>query len=241
MVSSRKIKQLALVLGACGLAVYQVGCPSLSTLQTSRTVPQGQIRGAVAIEGVGIAAESDSIEGAQVEGSIRYGVTDFMDMHAKLYLVGAEIGATFQLVRGDFDMALATNISGIYIGAGDDTVGLLYPAVNLLMGVHASDSLTFQFGPKFTFGIAFGTATGASASSLGLMGGLYFGVPIKVGRAFWIAPEINVYSNLATSGVDSFSGVIWQGGLGLYFGGAEDEGGDMDAPPPAGPMPPPGY
>ena len=99
-----------LVLGAA-MALTATGCPSLSTLQTPRTVPKGQVRFAFAPEVVGAHTTGDTATAPQTEFAIRYGVSDDIDIGAKLYLLGAEFGAKFMLLRGGLDLAVAPSAS----------------------------------------------------------------------------------------------------------------------------------
>jgi hypothetical protein len=92
----------------------------------------------------------------------------------------------------------------------------------LLFGYNASDRVTIGFGPKFLYAIAWGSGTdttsGAkeSATSTGAMLGGFINLPLRLGNAFWIAPEVNVYKPIG----EGRGGLLWQGGLAFLFGGA---------------------
>lgn len=251
-----KLERILAVSALAATAFLNVGCPSLSTLQTPRTVPEGEVRFAVGAETVGLAAEGDAVTFPQVEFGARYGVAENFDVGAKIYLLGAEIGMKWQFLRGGFDMAVAPAISFASFSASDgsggsSTVSFLYLHLPFLMGANLSDRVTLSFGPKFMYALIFGDVTSSTGDAdfdavSGLFGGLYLGLPIRLGSAFWIAPEINVYTNLVNDGGDSFTVAIWQGGLGFYFGGPEQEEQAVQygpAPPPPGqqsaPPPPP--
>ena len=61
-----------------------------------------------------------------------------------------------------------------------------------------------------------GSSNGQSSNiSAGFIAGGFASIQLRVGDAFWLAPEINVYKPFSAS-----SDVAWQGGLALLFGGA---------------------
>lgn len=238
------------LLAIVGFVVLLPACPSLSTLQTPSTVPEGEVRFALGLEAVGASGEdvggsSTSFVAPQFEFAVRYGVTDNIDLGGKIFAIGGELGMKYQFLEGSFDGAVAPSLSFISFSSSttavdgttaDESVSILYMHLPFLFGANVSDTITVGFGPKFMYVLAFGdvevSGEGASATMQGLMGGLYLGLPIQVGDAFWIAPEINVYTQLAVEDVDAFSDLVWQGGLGLYFGGggdSDDEDVDEDA------------
>lgn len=221
-------KRLGLLVVAVVLAT---GCPSLSTLQTPSTVPKGKLRGAVGAEAVGIKSGGASITLPQLELGLRYGVTDNLDLGAKLYGFGGELGLKYQFLRGEIDGAVAPAVSYMSISASasgngntaTSSLSILYLHLPILFGYNVSENVTLGFGPKALLVRSSAEAKGndakASATNSGFLGGAYVGIPLKLGDAFWIAPELNIYK--AFSGV---GGVLWQGGIGFYFGGAPNGG-----------------
>lgn len=247
------VSRIALIVGSGIVSLTLTGCPSLSTMQTPRTVPQGQVRFGLGFEAVGIktAARTDSSTGTtipsesvtfpQFELTLRYGVTDNLDIGGKLYLIGAEAGLKYQFLRGPLDVAVAPAASYISIGSssGDtsSSVSATYLHLPVLFGFNLNDNVAISFGPKFLYTIASisanDTSSRSSAATSGLWLGGYLSLPLKVGHAFWLAPEINVYRPLKE---DVF---VYQGGLALLFGGADPV--PAATPPPAWGPPPPGY
>jgi hypothetical protein len=212
-------------LGLCAVS----GCPSLSTMQTPSTVPKGNVRLGFSAEQVKFTDGDVAITLPQIEMTVRYGLTDDLDVGGKLYLVGAEAGIKYQFLRGPLDLAIApaasyfgvssngTTSTGEPATGGISVIGLHVP---LLMGFNVNDRLTIGFGPKFLYLITTasaqsGSATASDSSGTALIGG-FFNLPIRVGKAAWIAPEINVYK--AMSG--TIPGLLWQGGVAFLFGGA---------------------
>ncbi len=223
----------SLALALVASAVTLGGCPSFSTLQLPRTVPQNEVRFAAGIEWVGIPNVTYDpttmtyrpLTVPQFELGVRYGLNDFMDIGVKLYIAGIEAGVKIQPIRGPFDLSIAPAFSYIQFSSDGNSVGVLHVHLPILMGVNFGDRFTIAFGPKLLYWAGFGAGgTGGISSIDGLFGGFFVSLPIRVGRAFWLAPEINVYGNLARPSVPGdplFQTVIWQGGLGMYFGGAE--------------------
>jgi hypothetical protein len=218
------------------------GCPSLSTLQTVSTVPKGKTRFAVGAEVIGYKEKSGSVTAPQTEFGVRYGVTDDIDVGAKIYFLGAEFGGKYQFLRGALDASVAPAVSYISItsGSGSDEskVSVAYIHLPILLGYNVSDSLTLGFGPKVLYTIATGSATSgtdtSSATASGFMAGGFVQIALKVGGAFWLAPELNIYKPFA----EGAEGVLFQGGLGMFFGGAPNS--TPQGQPMGQPMAPPG-
>jgi hypothetical protein len=204
------------------------GCPSLSTLQTPSTVPKGHTRFGIGAEAVHFSDTNDDNGSSftldidtfpQLEFSARYGLTDDIDIGAKLYALGVELGLKYQFLRGPLDIAIAPAASYATLDSGggeDSRVHIVYLHAPLLLGYNVSDSVTLGFGPKLLLAAAIGstdaTDTGVFAGGVVLAGG-FVNLPLRVGNAFWIAPEINVYTPIGESRL------IWQGGLVFLFGG----------------------
>ena len=154
------------------------GCPSLSTLQTPRTVPQGEVRFGLGFEAVGIktAAHTDSATGTttpsqsvtfpQFEFTARYGLTDNIDIGGKLYLIGAELGLKYQFLRGPLDVAIAPAASYISFGSSNDSssssISATYLHLPLLFGLNLNENFALSFGPKLLYTIASITASDTS-------------------------------------------------------------------------------
>ena len=205
------------------LAIVWWGCPSLSTFQTVDTVPEGETRFAVGAEALGVSADSGGGTVPQIEFGMRYGLSDNLDLGAKLFLAGLEMGVKYQFMNGSFDAAIAPAASFSYFSSGDASTGFLYVHLPVLFGYNLSDSFAVAFGPKFIYAAVFGDITveedSTDFSGDGLLGGGFVSFPIKLGDAFWIAPEINIYAPF--TGDTAFESLWWQGGLAFMFGGAD--------------------
>ena len=204
---------------ACG------GCPSFSTLQTPRTVPEGELRFAALAGGAGALSDEEGPgpRSAQFELSVRYGLSDRIDVGVKLYSLGIEAGVKWLMLRGPIDIAIAPAIS---YASFDDQMGTsfnaFYAHLPLMFGWNISDRVTLSFGPKLMFGYQFRSGAVVRDDLLlidGMLAGIYVSVPIRIGPAFWIAPEVNAYTNVTNGAVGDIT--IYQGGLAFMFGGAE--------------------
>jgi hypothetical protein len=190
----------------------------------------------------GTTTPSESVTFPQFEFSTRYGLTDNMDVGFKLYLIGAELGLKYQFLRGPLDVAIAPAASyisfGSSSGSSSGSISATYLHLPVLFGINLNDNVTLSFGPKFLYTFASVTTSDtssndrSSAATSGLWLGGYVSLPLKVGHAFWIAPEINVYRPLKEDVL------LYQGGLAFLFGGADSP---PPPPPPAWGPPPPGY
>jgi len=198
------------------------GCPSLSTMQTPATVPEGKLRLGVELEATSF-TESNSGGGSstkhppQFEFNARYGLTDTVDAGVKVYPFGLEVGGKYQFAKGTFEAAVAPAASFFFFDlGGSDNLTITYLHLPLLLGYKLTDSLELAFGPKALFAIG-GSSNGQSSDvSTGFLAGGFASIQLRVGDAFWLAPEINVYRPFSAGS----SGVIWEGGLALLIGGA---------------------
>lgn len=225
------LRATGLILLSCVLA----GCPSLSTLQTARTVPKGRIRHAVGLETVGVSVRgAGSAVAPQVEYGMRIGVADNVDIGFKVYFLGVEGGAKFQLVRGSFDLSIAPSAAYTSFSVDDESFSFLYLHLPVLMGIHMGDVAEMGFGPKFLYALAFGSDSGGDfAAADGFLAAVYWNLLFKIGDFMMLGPEINAYVPIQEN---AFDGVFYQGGLVMAFGGM-----DEDSPPPSGYPPPAGY
>ncbi len=238
-----------------GLAAVCGGCPSFSTLQTPRTVPEGELRFGALAGGAGALSDEGGAgpRSAQFELSARYGLSERVDVGVKLYALGIEASLKWWMVRGPLDLAIAPAVS---YASFDDQMGTqfnaFYAHLPLLLGWNVSDRVTLSFGPKLMFGYQFRSGDVVRDDLLlidGLLVGAYVSVPIRIGRSFWIAPEINAYANVTNGAIGDQT--IYQGGIAFMFGGADarpaddgdDDAGDDALEPPPGyerrPPPPP--
>ena len=104
------------------------GCPSFTTMGTARTVKRDTTQTWVAPEFMGMTVDTgdgnESFSVPQFELGMRRGVTDTVDVGAKLWLLGMAIDAKFQLLRsptGDsgIDLAISPGLGWLGFNDGD--------------------------------------------------------------------------------------------------------------------------
>ncbi len=197
------------------------GCASFSAMQTAHTVAEGEVRYAVSLQGVGGGGAPLSSFEPGVEGSVRYGIAEDWDVGLKLHLLGAQAGAKVQLMRGDFDLALALEGGyGWVWSAGIDAPRshVLVVRLPLLMEQHLHEIVGLTFGPELSgvWAVA-GAERGDVYGDTALYGGGRLGVVLRLLSNLWLMPE--VMGQVSLVGGDSFgSNIIWQGGMTFFFG-----------------------
>jgi hypothetical protein len=212
--------------------VLLAGCPSFSTMGTARTLPRGKGQFFVAPGGMVLqdfqqdsAGQDQSFGLPSVEFGGRYGVTDDVEVGAKVWLLGAEIDTKFALLRSPsadagLDVSLAPAISLYPFSAGDQNVTYAWVHLPLLVGVNLGGS-QLVVGPRVSG--MFLTGSGDDVSALWLGGSL--GYAWKLADGFRILPEVSVaypaHVSFGTSSTTSLEpkGALIQGSVGLLFGG----------------------
>lgn len=239
------------------------GCASTSTMGLARTLNKGAFQGWVAAEGGGIIAAGASpgspASGTgypMVEGGVRVGASDHVELGARLGFNGLGIEGKFALLRSptmDTGVNLSLNpmIGFFGIALGSLFGGNLSFQVPLLIGIDFSGH-ELVFGPRIYdqiyFGGIAGTGTGTGSAAINLLSaGGSVGIALKAGP-LRILPEFSVLVPfLATGGVTGGGGVasgagvggfIFQAGIGLLFGSRDSYERPEPLPPPVGPPPP---
>ncbi len=211
------------------LAVVFSGCASVTTMQTAGVVPEGEVRWAIAATGTG--GEGDTVPSADpnFEAAVRYGVAENFDIGLKINFLGAQFGAKYQFLRGDFDLSLGLEAGYQWVrtsGMDDPSSHLIELQLPLLMEYHFNPYVGLSFGPKL-LGIADVHTDDRSDvwDYSGLYVGLMIGLPLRLTDGIWFQPEFNIFSNayakskLTDKDRDCFSAVIWQAGVSVFFGG----------------------
>jgi hypothetical protein len=231
------MKRIIAVFPLLVVLFFSAGCPSFSTMGTARTLPKSSFQVFVAPEVVVArdwAIGSEEVEGtvtwAQFELGARYGITDSVELDAKLWELGFELGTKIQLYRSDsedsgIDVAIEPGAGyltyGASAGESDATIGSLSLYLPVLLGVNVGGGSQIVLAPKVVDQIFFGS--GSSSTVNALWGGGSLGFAWKLGERFRIMPEVSVVYPLSTSIGNSsdvaFKGMVLQGGIGLLFGG----------------------
>ena len=221
---------LLLFLAAAGLT----SCASLSTMQTAGVVPEGEVRWAIASTGTGGEGDTKPVADPNFEASVRYGVSENVDIGLKIDFLGAQIGAKYQFARGEFDAAIGIEAGYQWVrnaGTDDPSSHVLQVQVPVLMEYHFNPYVGLGFGPK-VLGI-FVPKTDERAdiwADSGLYVGWMFGLPLRLTEGVWFQPEFNIYTNAYSKSRindkwstdrhrEYISTVAWQAGVSVFFGG----------------------
>ena len=102
------------------LSMLLSSCASVSTMQTPGVVPEGDLRWSIATSGTGSDGEHvSSTAEPNFEGGVRYGVAENVDIGLKLDFLGAQIGAKYQFLKGNFDLALDLEVGYQWLKSKD--------------------------------------------------------------------------------------------------------------------------
>lgn len=241
-------------------AVITSGCASTSTMGLARTLNKGAFQGWVAAEGGGVVSSGSGVGYPMVEGGIRVGASDRVELGARLGFSGIGAEAKFALLRpqtmeSGLNLSLNPAVGFFGIAANGAFVGTFSAQLPVLFGIDFGGH-ELIFGPRIQdqvlFGAVSGSSNGSAAVSLLSVGGSV-GMAFKLGPAIRILPEasLNVpfFATAGASGSGTATGVgvggvIFQIGVGFLFGSAnayEPEPVAIEQlPPPANaPLPPP--
>ena len=245
--------QLRMAVAALSLGLLGSGCASISQVQTADTLGAGKFQvglepgvryvsaSATSSDGTTTASASGYIP--QFDVALRYGVTDHLDLGARLGTSLVELQGKYLFTdpaNPTLAVSLAPALSGITAGAGGASGGYVSLGLPVLIGFKTSGGSEFVLGPRLDGVRVFGSSDdGTSASYNTLSGGASVGYALRVSEGFRLMPEVAVSVPLlgaatATSGgsTDSASGVLggsptFQVRLGFLFGQGRPIGGVM--------------
>jgi hypothetical protein len=205
------------------LALGLTSCASVSTMQTAGVVPEGEIRWAIASTGTGGDGDTQPSADPNFEAAIRYGAAENLDIGLKINFLGAQVGAKYQFLRGDFDLSLGLEAGYQWVrsnGMDDPSSHVLAFQLPLLMEYHFNPYVGLAFGPKLLGIYVAETDERADIwNNSGFYVGLMLGLPLRLTDGVWFQPEFNVYTNAYDEAENSFSNVLWQAGVSVFFGG----------------------
>jgi hypothetical protein len=214
-------------------AVLLGGCASFSTMSTARTVKRDTTQTWVAPEFVGMTIDTgtgsgqESVSVPQFELGFRRGITDSVELGGKLWLLGAALESKFQLHRsesqdGGIDVALAPSVGwlGFNSGAGDG-FNVVTGYLSLPVGLNVPGGSQLVLTPKAIYQryMAKG-ADGSGNVDIFFIGGSA-GFAWRLGDMY-VLPELSIMKPVAQGSAGDaifYDGVVFQGGLGLLFGG----------------------
>lgn len=190
------------------------GCPSTTVYRSADPVPRGKWRvgGALGLGGQTDRAQKTRSPSGHLELSARRGVSQNVDIGAKLYMLGAEANATWRIARGSkWSYAIAPSVGGIRTPEN----AVVVDAINLFIGINGvasrplSQRWTLSVGPLSGWGL-YWPETGGSAQGLWL--GAFAAGEARLGTRWRITPELGFYRVV--------SGQVPVRGSALRFGAA---------------------
>ncbi len=215
------LRALALLGGVSALAL--TGCPSPSIYGTARTVPRGQMQQSIAVEGIGATSSGASAFLPTLPTyQFRLGLADNVDLGlrvANLSSLGGDV--KINLLRGNFDLAVDPGIQGIYAGAGDASVGLLWMHLPVILGFNLTQNFSIIATPGISYGAYFAGDSSVRGdrttySTGGFAGRFGVGFNLRVNNTFSVQPEVTALFNTSTESV------LYTAGVGFQFGAHPD-------------------
>ena len=200
-------------------------CASVSTMQTAGTVPEGEIRWAIASTGTGGSGETKASADPNFEAAVRYGAAENLDIGLKVNFLGAQAGVKYQFLRGDFDLSLGFEAGYQWVrtnGTEKPSTHVIELHLPLLMEYHFNPYVGLMFGPKLLGLVRFDQDAREDIwqkDNSGLYVGLALGLPLRLTDGIWFQPEFNIYGNAYDKAGNTFNNCIWQAGVSVFFGG----------------------
>jgi len=259
----------AVLLSSC----LAVGCASIGNVQMADTLGKGHVQvgvepGLQALTTMGTGTTGTTpIYYPHIDASVRFGVTDFIDLGVRGGWSFLEAQGKFLFTKpGDRHIAvsLAPTVGGMAIGLGGSSgaaIGLMNIGVPVLIGIKIPGGSEFVIGPRMQNLVAFAGASGAGGGTLYfLSGGGSLGFAWRITDTFAIMPEAAVVFPIFASGattstlgntVPGLGTFVFQFKIGLLIGRMRDLPPPEDLelqqlsnpplpPPTPAPEPPPG-
>ncbi|WP_245919083.1 hypothetical protein [Melittangium boletus] len=227
--------QLRMAAAALSLGLLGSGCASISQVQTADTLGAGKFQFALE-PGLAHLAVAESETGTEASANLpqfdialRYGVTDRLDLGARLGTSLVELQGKYLFTNPEnptLAVSLAPSLSGFVGGAGPVDVGYVRLALPLLVGFKTSGGSEFVLGPRLEGTRFLAGADGSSASLNYLSGGASVGYALRVSEGFRLMPEVaysRPFAGAVTAGDQAAGGTVnaggtWQFKLGFLFG-----------------------
>ena len=219
------MKKITIILGVALSALFANACASVATMQTAGTVPEGEVRWAIASTGTGGNGDAKPTADPNFEAAVRYGVTDRIDAGLKINFLGAQIGAKYQALRGEFDLSIGLEAGYQWVrtsGTNDPSGHVFNLQLPVLMEYHFNPYIGLAFGPKLLGVIVAETDKREDIwNDSGFYVGVMIGLPLRLTDGIWFQPEFNVYTNAYDGAENYFTNILWQAGVSVFFGGLD--------------------
>lgn len=173
--------QLASVaVGGILLGLLGGGCANYAQLQSADTVPEGVARMGVGATftkyTVEIDGQEDSVTVPALEGWVRYGATDQLEIHGNVWMpLGASIGAKYQLLgnrsQAGLALSLGLDVGALSISAGsgenETTQTVVDTYVPVYLGYRTGPDFALYVTPKYILRTTFGDGGSGVGHALG--------------------------------------------------------------------------
>lgn len=232
--------------------VLSVGCASISNVQMADTLGKGNFQ--VGIEpGVwGAASGQGTAFIPHVDGAVRFGVSDGVDLGVRAGFSLVEFQSKFLFTKpGDRHLAisLAPTIGGFVGGGGTSSAAWLNIGVPLLIGIKLPGGSEFVIGPRLQNLVVWSSSSTSTnpAAIYGLAVGSSLGFAWRISDNFGIMPEVSAvypvvgaanFAGLtqASSGFNAGLAIV-QFKLGFLVGRFRPLNNDLQQGPPPGRVP----
>jgi hypothetical protein len=211
---TRRSDTLAVAIVALVTPAVLGACAAMSTRQSADPVPAGSWQVSAGVDGVLYRDTEQQLTtpALQVEVGARRGVSENVDVGARVYIQGVEAGVKWRFYKRDWSIAVAPSLAASRTRDTQLTVDALYlfGHVPLLLGYRLSRSEMLNFGPRAMVGY-FLPATGGHSQGASL--GAFFNLDVRAGETWHLFPEAVVFHSVA--GDVPIRGWIGQAGLGV--------------------------
>ena len=210
-------------------ALLVAGCPTATNLTSARTLDKGALEVTLAptfLNGVAVRTEEGDVAAGFVgvpsaEGQMRYGITDNLEIGAKLWLGGFAGHFKVGLLRSEtaeegFNLSFDPGVSYTGLGSGDARVDMLYVYLPVLAG-YRFNGHELTVGPRLVPVLLGASAGSSSGSGYTVLGGGSVAVSFRLGDAFRLTPELSLLAPLGQDASEGAGGLA-QFSLGFSFG-----------------------
>ncbi|MBL8940432.1 MAG: hypothetical protein JNM69_38150 [Archangium sp.] len=206
------------------------GCASVGNVQRADTVGKGNVQASIEPGVQAVGAGGTFVPYPHLDGSVRYGVTESIDLGLRAGWSFLEAQAKFLLTKpGDPKLAvsIAPTFGGIALGLGSASIGSLHFAAPVLIGIKFGAN-ELVLGPRLQGYYVFAGSSSTSGGGVLVLGpGATVGVALGLGDRVTLMPEIGFAVPLigsvssiggATTGGTGLGGFLGQFKLGIMFG-----------------------
>ena len=211
------------------------GCISIGAVSRAQTVGKGKYEVSVEPGFWPLQIEDRSINLPSLNGALRYGISDRVDIGARIGTGLLEFQSKFLLTRPEHKwlaISLAPSFGGVFGGAFGIKSGYLNVPVPLLIGLKLGKH-ELTLGPRVQNLLGSGGSSENKGALFVLLGGGSIGFGAQVTPKFRILPELAVVTPLMAAAINNGSGVAdrptdtgtfaYMFNLGFQFGSSQDQ------------------